>query len=156
MLLRRLGGPEVLEVAEVPDPVPGARELLVRVEATSINRRDLLMRAGHPHPAYRVPLPGILGLDLCGHVVDAGSEVEGFGTGDRITVNPYMPCGRCAYCRVERSQTREDALACIQHLDSGRLQPLVAETLVLEQVAKGHRMLQGGEVAGKVVVRVAG
>lgn len=102
--MHRLGGPEVLEVDEVPDPVPGPLDLLVRVEATSINRRDLWMRAGHPHPAYHVPLPAILGIDLCGHVVATGDEVEGFPVGQRITLNPYITCGRCEYCRRERSQ----------------------------------------------------
>ena len=100
--LHRLGGPEVLEVEEIPDPVPGPRELLVRVEATSINRRDLWMRAGHPHPAYHVPLPAILGIDLCGHVVATGDAVEDSWVGQRITINPYITCGRCEYCRRER------------------------------------------------------
>jgi NADPH:quinone reductase-like Zn-dependent oxidoreductase len=102
--MHRLGGPEVLEVEEVPDPVPGPRDLLVRVQATTVNRRDLWMRLGHPHPAYRVALPAILGIDLCGVVVEAGAEVKRFGAGDRITINPYITCGRCAYCRRERSQ----------------------------------------------------
>lgn len=102
--MHRLGGPEVLEVEEVPDPVPGPQELLVRVQATSINRRDLWMRAGHPHPAYHVPLPAILGIDLCGHVVAMGDQVEGCSIGQRITINPYITCGRCEYCRRERSQ----------------------------------------------------
>jgi NADPH:quinone reductase-like Zn-dependent oxidoreductase len=102
--MHRLGGPEVLEVEDVPDPLPGPRDLLVRVQATSVNRRDLWMRLGHPHPAYRVPLPAILGIDLCAEVIGAGDEVERFKPGDRITINPYITCGRCAYCRRERSQ----------------------------------------------------
>lgn len=102
--MHRLGGPEVLEVEEIPEPVPGPREVLVRVQATSVNRRDLWMRLGHPHPAYRVPLPAILGIDLCATVVEAGSEVERPSPGDRITINPYITCGRCEYCRRERSQ----------------------------------------------------
>ncbi|MGH2884944.1 MAG: zinc-binding dehydrogenase, partial [Solirubrobacteraceae bacterium] len=102
--LHRLGGPEVLEVEEIPDPVPGPLELLVAVEATSINRRDLWMRAGHPHPAYHVHLPAILGIDLCGHVVATGEEADEAWVGQRITINPYVTCGRCEYCRRERSQ----------------------------------------------------
>lgn len=94
----------MLEAEEVPDPVPGPRDLLVRVQATSINRRDLWIRAGHPHPAYRVPLPAILGIDLCGVVVATGAEVTRFAAGQRVTLNPYIPCGRCEHCRRERSQ----------------------------------------------------
>ncbi len=102
--MHRLGGPEVLEVEEIADPTPGPRDLLVRVQATTVNRRDLWMRLGHPHPAYRVALPAILGIDLCAVVVQAGAEVERFAAGDRITLNPYITCGRCAYCLRERSQ----------------------------------------------------
>jgi NADPH:quinone reductase-like Zn-dependent oxidoreductase len=104
VLMHRLGGPEVLALDEVPDPVPGPRELLVQVLATSVNRRDLWMRAGHPHPAYRVPLPAILGIDLCGAVVAIGEQVERFAPGGRITINPYITCGRCEHCRRDRSQ----------------------------------------------------
>lgn len=102
--IHSLGGPEVLQLEEVPDPVPGPRELLVRVEATSVNRRDLWIRAGHPHPAYRVQLPAILGIDLCGEVVDRGGEVERFAPGQRLTINPYIACGRCEACRRGRLQ----------------------------------------------------
>ena len=102
--MHRLGGPDVLELEDVPEPVPGPNDLLVRVQATSVNRRDLWIRAGHPHPAYRVALPAILGIDLCAEVLEAGAQVDGFSPGDRITINPYITCGRCWYCRRERSQ----------------------------------------------------
>jgi len=102
--MHRLGGPGVLELEEIAEPIAGPHELLVRVQATSINRRDLWIRAGHPHPAYRVPLPAILGIDLCGEVVATGEDVERFAAGQRITINPYITCGRCEHCRRGRSQ----------------------------------------------------
>lgn len=102
--MHRLGGPEVLELEQVADPAPGRRDLLVRVQATSVNRRDLWIRAGHPHPAYQVALPAVLGIDLCGEVLAVGDEVERFAPGQRITINPYITCGRCEPCRRERSQ----------------------------------------------------
>jgi NADPH:quinone reductase-like Zn-dependent oxidoreductase len=92
------GGPEVLRVDEIPEPLPGPDDLLVRLRATSVNHRDVWIRRGHPHPAYHVDLPAILGIDVCGDVVDAGSDVDGFRPGDRVTANPYMPCARCRYC----------------------------------------------------------
>ncbi|MEJ8566260.1 zinc-binding dehydrogenase [Elongatibacter sediminis] len=92
------GGPEVLRVEEVPEPVPGAEDLLVRMRATTVNHRDVWIRKGHPHPAYRVDLPAILGIDISGEIVDKGSEVEGFAVGERVTANPYIPCGKCGYC----------------------------------------------------------
>src|SRR5436190_19705665 len=66
------GGPEILQLDEVPPPAPGPRELLVRLRATSVNHRDIWIRRGHPHPAYHVDLPAILGIDVCGDVLDAG------------------------------------------------------------------------------------
>ena len=89
---------------EVPEPEPGPGDLLVRLRATSVNHRDIWMRKGHPHPAYHVDLPAILGIDVCGDVVAAGAEVEGFAPGDRVTASPYMQCGRCDWCVRGRFQ----------------------------------------------------
>lgn len=98
------GGPETLRRDDIPEPEPGPRDLLVRLRATSVNHRDIWIRRGHPHPAYHVDLPAILGIDVCGDVVAVGADVEGFGVGDRVTANPYMHCGRCAWCARGRFQ----------------------------------------------------
>lgn len=102
--IHRTGGPEVLELEEIDEPIPGRRELLVRVRATSVNHRDIWIRRGHPHPAYRVAMPAILGIDLSGDVVALGATVEDFSEGDRVTVCPYLPCERCTFCRRARPQ----------------------------------------------------
>jgi NADPH:quinone reductase-like Zn-dependent oxidoreductase len=96
--MHRHGGPEVLRVEEVPEPTPGPGDLLVRMRATTVNHRDVWIRKGHPHPAYHVELPAILGIDISGEIVETGNEVEGFTVGERVTANPYIPCGRCRYC----------------------------------------------------------
>lgn len=76
------GGPEVLRIVDRPRPSPAADELLVRVRATSVNRVDLVQRAG----AYRTAEPGsdVLGLDLAGEVQEIGSDVTGWRIGDRV------------------------------------------------------------------------
>jgi NADPH:quinone reductase-like Zn-dependent oxidoreductase len=102
--IHRTGGPEVLELEDIEEPTPGPEELLVAVRATSVNHRDIWIRRGHPHPAYRVTMPAILGIDLSGDVVALGATVEGFAEGDRVTVSPYLPCGRCSFCRRARPQ----------------------------------------------------
>jgi len=102
--IHRHGGPDVFQLDEIPVPAPGPGELLVRLRATSVNHRDVWMRKGHPHPAYHVDLPAILGIDVCGDVVEAGDRVEGFQPGDRVTANPYRHCGRCSYCLRGRFQ----------------------------------------------------
>lgn len=76
------GGPEVLRLAEVADPRPGPEGLLVRVEATAVNRADLLQRRGlYPPPEGASE---ILGLELAGDVVELGTEVAAWAVGDRV------------------------------------------------------------------------
>ncbi len=68
------GGPEVLELAQVPVPVPGAGEILIKVAAAGVNRPDCLQRAGHyPAPEGASPLPG---LEIAGEIVALGEDVE--------------------------------------------------------------------------------
>ncbi len=74
------GGPEVFRYEEVPDPVAGAQELLVRVEAVSIEGGDTLARA----MGELGPVPHIVGYQCAGIVVAVGDDVEGFSVGDRV------------------------------------------------------------------------
>lgn len=78
--VREPGDPDVLEWAEVPDPVPGPGEVLLDVAATAVNRADLLQRRGlYPPP------PGaseILGLECSGTVAALGPGVTGWSVGD--------------------------------------------------------------------------
>ena len=76
------GGPEVLAVRELPDPVPGDGELVIDMAGTAVNRADTLQRRGH-YP----PPPGasdVLGLECSGTVSAVGSGVDGFAVGDRV------------------------------------------------------------------------
>src|SRR5215472_13770672 len=77
------GGPEVLEVAEVPTPEPKRDELLVRVRAAGVNRADLMQRRGHYPPPPGFP-EDILGLEYAGEVAAAGAEVRRFRTNQRV------------------------------------------------------------------------
>ena len=76
------GGPEVLTMAEAPEPAAGPGELLVRVGAAGVNRADCLQRAG----SYPMPpgLGNVPGLEISGEVVGAGTGVESFVPGDRV------------------------------------------------------------------------
>ena len=78
---------EVLQYEEVPTPVPGPQELLVKVEAASLNRADLSLRRG----TYRVDpkdLPLIPGREFAGKIAALGSEVKGFAVGQRVVAHP--------------------------------------------------------------------
>ncbi len=74
------GGPEALVLAEVPDPVPAADEVLLEVVAAGVNRADLLQREGHYPPPPGAP--AYLGLEVSGRVVAVGADVTGWSVGD--------------------------------------------------------------------------
>ena len=81
--IARPGGPEVLEVREVPDPTPGPDEVLVRVRAAGLNRADLLQRRGLYPPPPGVPAE-IPGLELAGEVETCGARVTSRSPGDSV------------------------------------------------------------------------
>ena len=80
VVIREPGGPDVLEVREVPDPSPGPGEVVLEVAATAVNRADLLQRQGR----YPVPpgAPEHPGLEASGVVAEVGEGVEGWSAGD--------------------------------------------------------------------------
>jgi len=83
------GGPEVLRLDEVEDPVPGPGEVLIRLKAASLNHLDIWLRQGLPS----VPKPRILGADGAGVVEALGEGVDGFELGQRVVLNPGLRNG---------------------------------------------------------------
>jgi NADPH2:quinone reductase len=82
VIYERAGGPEAVVLKEVPRPVPTGGELLVRVQATALNRGDLLQRMGE----YTVPegQSTIPGVEIAGTVEEWGEQVTGFRRGERV------------------------------------------------------------------------
>ena len=84
----RYGGPDVLELEEVEQPVPGDGEVLVRVQAASVNPRDWHFLRGLPYVlrpvGLRRPRDGGLGSDLAGRVEAVGQGVTRFRPGDEV------------------------------------------------------------------------
>ena len=76
------GGPDVLQVQDVPDPVPGPEEVLVNVATSAINRADLMQRRGlYPGPPARHEIPG---LEFAGVVAEVGARVTEHAIGDAV------------------------------------------------------------------------
>jgi propanol-preferring alcohol dehydrogenase len=101
LLLRRLGplesadGP--LEWADVPDPIPGPGEVLVRVSACGVCHTELDEIEGRTPPPV---LPVIPGHQVVGHVVQCGPRPTVLGPGARVGVGwIHSACGHCEYCR---------------------------------------------------------
>ena len=80
--LSRHGGPEVLEVVDLPSPQPGAGQVLVEVEAAGVNYMDVYARKAGGN--YTRPLPQVLGAEGAGKVVMVGDGVEGLSVGDTV------------------------------------------------------------------------
>jgi len=96
VVFKQHGGPEVLEYTTVPDPKPARGEVLIEVKAASINHLDMFLRRGMP--GIKIPFPKIAGSDAAGIVRELGEDVSGLSTGQRVTINPGISCGRCEFC----------------------------------------------------------
>jgi putative PIG3 family NAD(P)H quinone oxidoreductase len=82
VVIARPGGPEVLEVRDVPDPEAAEGEVVIDVAATAINRADLLQRAGnYPPPPGASPYPG---MECSGRIASLGAGVSGWQVGDEV------------------------------------------------------------------------
>ncbi len=109
------GGPDVLEVVDLPVPVPGASEVRIRVEAVALNHLDIWVRQGLPGPP--VPMPHLLGSEMAGTILEVGSGAAGTGltgpggepalrglygdpihVGQRVVLAPMTSCRKCEYC----------------------------------------------------------
>lgn len=82
LLATAIGGPEVLEWGNAPEPSPGVGEVKVRVLAAAVNWSDVLEREGR-YPGGPTP-PFVIGHDVLGEVVEVGEEVDRFAVGDRV------------------------------------------------------------------------
>ena len=83
VMLRTHGGPEVLRIEEFPKPQPGLGQVLIRVEAASVNYADIVRRRKDPYP-LPTPLPAILGSEVAGYIEEVGKDVTAFRRGDRV------------------------------------------------------------------------
>ncbi len=100
IVLRRFGGPQVLEVetASAPDPAPG--EVVVAVRACALGERDLQVREGN----LPVELPRVPGREACGVVVQSCSPAVSFCEGDEVVLLPALSCGACLFCALGRDR----------------------------------------------------
>jgi NADPH:quinone reductase-like Zn-dependent oxidoreductase len=83
-VLKHYGGPEGSQLMDLPAPTPGLRDILVEVRAAGLNPVDFKFRQGKLRAIMRPKLPFLLGNELAGEVVAAGSEVKQFRAGDRV------------------------------------------------------------------------
>lgn len=80
VVVSQTGGPEVLELQELPDPVPGRGEVVVQVAASGVNFIDIYERSGR----YPMPTPFIVGSEGAGMVSAVGPDGSGLAVGDHV------------------------------------------------------------------------
>jgi len=103
IIITEPGEPEVLQINEVPKPIPKAGEILIEVIAAGVNRPDIAQRKGR-YPAPDGVSADIPGLEVSGKIVEIGNDVQGFNIGDEVcallagggyaeyVVAPYQQC----------------------------------------------------------------
>ena len=176
--VRELGEPrEVLALAEVPEPVPGPGQVLVRVLAAAANFPDVLMcRGGYQ---VRPPLPFTPGIELCGEIVAVGAEQGeggvggGLAVGDRVLGGSSLPSGAFAELAVMNASSvfpapegldDAEAAAFFITYQTGwfglhrRARLAAGETLLVHAAAGGvgSGAVQLGKAAGARVIGVVG
>lgn len=89
----------ILQIKDVPEPVPKSNEVVFRVRAAALNYDDIWGMRGSP---LKVPLPHISGSDVAGDVISIGDDVSGIKIGDRIVSHGNMSCRICKNCTSGR------------------------------------------------------
>jgi NADPH2:quinone reductase len=148
--VRETGGPEVLELVQVPVPVAAAGQVLVKIVACGVNFIDTYLREGR----YPVALPFVPGQEAAGTVVGLGEGVSGFAVGDRVAWNgtrgtyaEYALAPAAELLKVPEGMELEDAAAVLlqgltaHYLAHDTYRILVGDTVLVHAGAGGVGLL---------------
>jgi len=144
--IHETGGAEVLRIDDVPEPTPGAGELLVQIEAVGLNFIEIYQREG----IYKLPLPLTLGSEAAGVVRAIGSGVTEFKPGDRVVSQSFKGAyAQFSTVAAERTVHVPDGVTGRQAA-AVFLQGLTAHYLASSTfpLAKGHRALVHAAAGG--------
>lgn len=95
MAFAQPGGPDVVQMLDLPKPAPEDDEVLVQVKACALNHLDVWVRMGLP---TKIPMPHIGGCEITGIVEEVGKKVRGFQPGQRVVISPGQSCMHCHWC----------------------------------------------------------
>ena len=146
------GPAEVLRLAEVPDPVPGADELLVRVHAAGVDPGVWHFMTGLPYPVraaigFRAPRNGVRGRDVAGRVESVGANVTGFRPGDEVFGTCEGSFAELA-CVSVRKCVAKPANLTFEQAAALPVSGLTALHAVRDVVRPGHKVLVIGAAGG--------
>lgn len=125
-----LEGKERFVYKDVQMPVCPEDGLLIKIDAVGLCGSDVRTYFhGHHHVSY----PVILGHENAGTIVEIGSKVEGFELGERIIVNPVLPCGKCWYCQKGWQHMCSDRLTYGHQIQGGFAEYMVVPGIGLDR-----------------------
>ncbi|HLP96161.1 MAG TPA: NAD(P)-dependent alcohol dehydrogenase [Saprospiraceae bacterium] len=165
-IFERYGAPEVVQIKEVPQPVPGANDILIRIQATSVSAGDARIRRADPFAVRFVfglfkPRRKILGYTFSGVVAATGPSVTQFKPGDEVFGSTDMRMGAHAeYLCLPENGVVIPKPAQLSHEEAACL-PFGAHTalhfLRLAKVEPGHKVLILGAsgAIGTAAVQIA-
>lgn len=105
--IRKLTPAPGLALERVPVPRPGAREVLVQVEAASVCGTDLHIHRWNKWAQSRIRPPLTIGHEFAGTVVEIGADVNTVAVGDFVSAESHVTCGACFLCRTGRAHMCE-------------------------------------------------
>jgi NADPH:quinone reductase-like Zn-dependent oxidoreductase len=142
-VLKAYGGPQGAQLSDVPAPVPGPRDILLKVRAAGLNPVDYKFRQGKLRIIYRPKLPYVLGNELAGDVVGLGSDAKRFRLGDRVFAR--VGKDRAGAFAEQACVDEDDAARMPKNLDytSAAAVPLAALTAL--QALKDELAVKPGE-----------
>jgi L-iditol 2-dehydrogenase len=95
-----LQAPNVLRLSDIATPEAAPGELVLRVRAATVCGTDLRILTGRKTKGVR--FPSVIGHEFAGEIVQAGAGVTQFKVGERVCMDPVIPCRACAYCKSGR------------------------------------------------------
>jgi len=175
MIINRFGDSSVFELAEIPKPQPKSNEVLIKVEASSVNPVDYKIRDGRG--AFLCPsFPAILHPDCAGTVEEVGDEVTDFSVGDRVyafasgiagkpgALAEYMPADVRMIAKIPDGLSVEQAAALplvsvtawYAMVDLADIQPGQSVLIIGGTGGVGHVALQLAKERGATVAATVG
>ncbi|WP_371526088.1 NADP-dependent oxidoreductase [Streptomyces sp. NBC_01283] len=161
-MVEKYGGAATMRAAEIPDPVVGAEDVLVKIHAAGVNPLDMRIRNGDFKAFLRYRLPLVLGNDLAGTVIQVGADVTEFAVGDDVYARPDKDrIGTFADLIAVHQDDLAPKPAALTMTEAASL-PLVALTawqalVERAQVQRGQRVLihAGAGGLGSIAVQLA-
>jgi NADPH:quinone reductase-like Zn-dependent oxidoreductase len=149
VVLHEYGPPKNLKYEDVPDPVPGEGEVLIRVAAASINPIDYKMRSGEAGERYPVQFPAILGRDVAGIIRAVGPNVEGFNLGEKVLALAWHTYAELVVVKASDIAILPEGLDLVEAA-ALPLVTLTGEQLITlgTKIQKGQTVLVAGAVGG--------